>query len=128
MTRCHGGFLLLRLLSSVSIALSLSSSKRETRYFTKELELPPLQPMADAPAHNVVYTKSLPLIYTNDPKVVSSWLGEQISHGGCILGLDVEVGSMEYVYCMYIVFCAFLPEQKEGVMMSYQLHCTGLLL
>lgn len=87
--RCRSLFSVF-LLFSVSIALPLSS-KRETRYFTRELELPPLQLIAEGTAKNE-YTKSLPLLYTNDPKIVSSWLGEQISHGGCILGLDVEVG------------------------------------
>ena len=98
MLRCHsyGVLLLLLLLGPIrSIALS-SSSRRETRYFTQELELPPLPSMQTG--INNEYTKSIPLVYTNDPKIVSNWLGEQISsHGGCILGLDVEVGYVDVV-------------------------------
>jgi hypothetical protein len=58
------------------------------RYFTQELELPKLESIG--PSNR--YTQSLPLTYTNDPKIVSQWLGDHISSGDCILGLDVEVG------------------------------------
>jgi hypothetical protein len=89
-----GSFVLvLVLLCSVSMAFPV---KRETRYFTQDLELPRLQPTTPGEANR--YTQSLPLTYTNDPKIVSQWLGEHISQEGCILGLDVEVGWL----CSYL--------------------------
>lgn len=95
--RCHHYYyfvyyssmlLLLFLLFPVCMALPLG--KRETRYFTEELVLPPLQPIAQGTVNE--YSKSLPLLYTNDPKMISHWLAEHISHNGCVLGFDVEVG------------------------------------
>jgi hypothetical protein len=74
-------------------AFTSSSPKRESRYFAQESMLPPL-PRIDV--ENTVTParesdRSLPVLYTNDPKLVSRWLSDNIETDGCTLGFDLEV-------------------------------------
>jgi hypothetical protein len=89
-------------------ALSLRpSSRRETRYFSQQLVAPPLAPLADMSNIESSHHQELPILYTNDPRVVSQWLQEHVDRNGCVLGFDVEVCSIIIVviailwYSMY---------------------------
>lgn len=70
----------------------------DSRYFTVEDVLPPLQAFPAASANDAlpyrqrskVTKKPLPIVYTNDPKQVSQWLCQHIPSSGGLLGFDVE--------------------------------------
>lgn len=91
-------------------------TRRQNRYFTQESLLPPLQRVVVANVqrhqHNTNnnnnntmitsssssssssttdYTRSIPVMYTNDPASVARWLEENVPSHGCTLGFDVEV-------------------------------------
>lgn len=84
--------LLISLLAETS---AYSSSSGESRYFQTRLTLPPLErsddilPMLEFGDDFGV--SSLPVLYTNDPKVATRWLEEHVAVEGCTLGFDVEV-------------------------------------
>jgi len=71
-------------------------SKRQGRYYTVEKSVPflPQIPTNSEYSKTLPYSKrlkSLPVTYTNDPKVVQQWLVKKIpADGPCILGFDVE--------------------------------------
>ena len=72
--------------------------RRNSRYFTEELILPPLPlvriPSTDMPSATIPYGgshgRAIPAIYTNSPLTISNWLSQNVSSSGCILGFDVE--------------------------------------
>lgn len=85
------------------------------RYFYSELTLPPLVSIQNDPysllskattkqrvnsddhyshifqSPSLYSVSDLPVIYTNDPKIVSRWLSDNIPSTGCTIGFDVEV-------------------------------------
>lgn len=73
-------------------------SRRNSRYFTEELILPPLPlvriPSSDLTSAAIPYGgchgRAIPAVYTNSPLTISNWLSENISSSGCIIGFDVE--------------------------------------
>jgi hypothetical protein len=64
-------------------------TKREPRYFAQEALLPGLANLDELQPEFVV--PGLPVLYTNDPKRVSDWLGDHVGPNGGTLGFDVEV-------------------------------------
>ena len=96
---------------------SSKSRPRETRYFTEECLIPPLQPLDDRHASNGNFTTSslnsdkihlgpLPVVYTNNPKTLAQWLAEHIpSTGHCTIGFDLEVRT--WATCCGIVRSVF---------------------
>lgn len=73
-------------------------SRRNSRYFTEELILPPL-PLVQTQSSELTsvsipyggsHNRAIPAIYTNSPLTISNWLAENVSTSGCILGFDVE--------------------------------------
>jgi hypothetical protein len=79
-------------------AYTSSFPKRESRYFAQESMLPPL-PRIDVDGDNSVTPtresdRGLPVLYTNDPKMVSRWLSDNIETNGCTLGFDLEVSTV----------------------------------
>jgi hypothetical protein len=77
-------------------AFNSYSTRRESRYFAQESMLPPLPRIDDentiTPARES--DRSLPILYTNDPKMVSRWLSDNIETNGCTLGFDLEVSTV----------------------------------
>ena len=76
--------------------LAMGRPRREsTRYFSKELMVPPLDPLDDGPLSSSSCdcdsSNPLSVLYTNDPRSVSQWLAEHVDPRGCVLGFDVEV-------------------------------------
>jgi hypothetical protein len=89
-------------------AYTSNSPKRESRYFAQESMLPPLLRIGVDGDNSVTPTREsdrdLSVLYTNDPKMVSRWLSDNIGTNGCTLGFDLEVST-----CCRIVrrFCLF---------------------
>lgn len=76
----------------------LFGKRRESsRYFAIQQTLPPLsRHMASFYNHTETlpyssHCESLPVTYTNNPKVVSQWLSNHIPSSNGVLGFDVEV-------------------------------------
>jgi len=76
----------------------------ETRYFTEECIIPPLQPLEEESYDGIttrllhstrIQLGPLPVVYTNDPKTVEQWLSEHVSSleggEGSTIGFDLEV-------------------------------------
>jgi hypothetical protein len=77
-------------------AYTSNSPKRESRYFAQESMLPPL-PRIDVDNSVIPSRESdrhLSVLYTNDPKMVSRWLSDNIGNDGCTLGFDLEVSNV----------------------------------
>lgn len=77
---------------------------REARYFTVKDCLPPLEtmPSSSLPSYsNSTFTMTmpysdttsepLPVVYSNDPKVLNRWLVDHVPMEGCAVGFDTEV-------------------------------------
>jgi len=73
---------------------------RKSRYFAVQQTLPPLSRHMPAFANQTetlpyssFHGRSLPVMYTNSPSVVSNWLADNLPSSEGILGFDVEVRS-----------------------------------
>ena len=84
--------------SGTADAMVMLGPRRESRYFAVQQMLPPLsRDMASFENSTVTlpYSSShgepLPVVYTNNPKVVTQWLSNHIPSSDGILGFDVEV-------------------------------------
>jgi hypothetical protein len=95
-------------------AYTSNSPKRESRYFAQESMLPPLLRIdVDVDVDNSVTPtresdRYLSVLYTNDPKMVSRWLSDNIGTDGCTLGFDLEVSSIVLYGCSCSLFVAYL--------------------
>lgn len=69
------------------------TNERETRYFTEECLIPPIQRCSNESqtAADSINVEALPVVYTNDPKAVSRWIANHVPSEGCVLGFDLEV-------------------------------------
>lgn len=69
------------------------TNARETRYFTEECLIPPIQRCSNESqtAADSINVEALPVVYTNDPKAVSRWIANHVPSEGCVLGFDLEV-------------------------------------
>lgn len=74
-----------------------------SQYFAVQQKLPPLTRHL-ATFINMTETlpysqhgESLPVTYTNDPKIVAQWLADELPYSSGILGFDVEVRTSLYV-------------------------------
>jgi hypothetical protein len=89
-------------------AYTSNSPKRESRYFAQETMLPPLLRIGVDGDNSVIPSREssdrdLSVLYTNDPKLVSRWLSDNIGTDGCTLGFDLEVSIV--LYCTTVHFC-----------------------
>jgi hypothetical protein len=94
-------------------AYTSNSPKRESRYFAQESMLPPL-PRIDVDNSVIPSRESdrdLSVLYTNDPKMVSRWLSDNIGNDGCTLGFDLEVSIV--LYCIVRLFLVLFILAKE---------------
>jgi hypothetical protein len=89
-----------QLVASADGMVLIGSIRRESsRYFTVQQTLPPLsRHMASFANHTEIlpyssHGESLPVTYTNNPKIVSQWLSNHVPDSNGILGFDVEVST-----------------------------------
>lgn len=82
-------------------AFSHPKQRRQSKHFSIEAIIPPLPRSEPTPTAVTAIEQSpvpaaesgpgLPVVYTNDPTVVSRWLADNVPTEGCTLGFDLEV-------------------------------------
>lgn len=105
----------LGVVNALAFAPRSVKKSRETRYFTKECLIPPLEPseadnFANLTLHSdKIHFGPLPVVYTNDPKTVGQWIRRHVpTSEKCTIGFDVEVGHRcRLIFCLCFVVLPF---------------------
>lgn len=91
--------------SSAANAAMVTLDGRRSRYFCVQQMLPPLSRHMPSFANQTdilpysspsPHARSLPVMYTNDPRRISDWLSEHLPSSNGILGFDVEVSTHKH--------------------------------